>query len=303
MRSPLPDLATVEEDLRSSWPGPPIRNLWADQAGWSNLVIDADHRWIIRVPRWGSSARSMGFEVRFLGYLSQHTTVRVPDPRIIGTLSKPRDWPFFAYPKLPGQPLKNLTQLPVNGRARLGDFLKRLFSDLDRCPTPALLRIGAERGEPAVFAERFERLRKRYQRIGAKHLPVSLRRSVYLALDRIVTTLQISRYRPVLIHGDLWPNHILWDPQTVRATAVIDWEDARLGDPAADLTAFSDLGEDILVDVGERRRQPSDTLFWERLTLYREILPLWGYLFGLETKNPTIAAEHLLELRSTLRVA
>jgi aminoglycoside phosphotransferase (APT) family kinase protein len=37
----------------------------------------------------------------------------------------------------------------------------------------------------------------------------------------------------VLLHGDFWPGNILWcDKQLV---AVIDWEDARLGDPLADL--------------------------------------------------------------------
>lgn len=38
---------------------------------------------------------------------------------------------------------------------------------------------------------------------------------------------------PVLLHGDFWPGNILWrDGQLV---AVIDWEDAAIGDPLADL--------------------------------------------------------------------
>ena len=82
---------------------------------------------------------------------------------------------------------------------------------------------------------------------------------------------------------------------------MIDWEDARLGDPAADLTAFAELGPDVLSDVGEHRRQRSDHLFWERLSLYQEILPLWGYLFGLETRNRSIATVHLRELKQSLR--
>lgn len=37
----------------------------------------------------------------------------------------------------------------------------------------------------------------------------------------------------VLMHGDFWPGNLLWrDGQLV---AVIDWEDAKLGDPLADL--------------------------------------------------------------------
>jgi aminoglycoside phosphotransferase (APT) family kinase protein len=36
----------------------------------------------------------------------------------------------------------------------------------------------------------------------------------------------------VLLHGDFWPGNILWRDDTL--VAVIDWEDARLGDPLID---------------------------------------------------------------------
>ena len=39
--------------------------------------------------------------------------------------------------------------------------------------------------------------------------------------------------RCVLLHGDYWPGNVIW--QDGRLVAVIDWEDARLGDPLADL--------------------------------------------------------------------
>ena len=38
---------------------------------------------------------------------------------------------------------------------------------------------------------------------------------------------------PVLLHGDYWPGNVLW--KDGRLVAVIDWEDAAIGDPLADL--------------------------------------------------------------------
>lgn len=38
---------------------------------------------------------------------------------------------------------------------------------------------------------------------------------------------------PALLHGDFWPGNVLW--REGRLAAVIDWEDAALGDPLADL--------------------------------------------------------------------
>jgi aminoglycoside phosphotransferase (APT) family kinase protein len=42
-----------------------------------------------------------------------------------------------------------------------------------------------------------------------------------------------ARNPPVLLHGDFWPGNTLW--RDGRLVAVIDWEDAALGDPLADV--------------------------------------------------------------------
>ncbi|HSG87786.1 MAG TPA: aminoglycoside phosphotransferase family protein [Pseudomonadales bacterium] len=39
--------------------------------------------------------------------------------------------------------------------------------------------------------------------------------------------------RPRLLHGDFWPGNVMW--QDGRLAAVLDWEDAALGDPLSDL--------------------------------------------------------------------
>jgi aminoglycoside phosphotransferase (APT) family kinase protein len=41
------------------------------------------------------------------------------------------------------------------------------------------------------------------------------------------------RNRPVLLHGDYWPGNTLW--REGRLVAVLDWEDAAVGDPLADV--------------------------------------------------------------------
>ncbi len=51
--------------------------------------------------------------------------------------------------------------------------------------------------------------------------------------------------KSVLLHGDFWPGNMLWNND--RLMAVIDWEDAELGDPLADF-AVSRL--DILLIFG-----------------------------------------------------
>jgi aminoglycoside phosphotransferase (APT) family kinase protein len=55
------------------------------------------------------------------------------------------------------------------------------------------------------------------------------------ALHRQLSSLKETAYRgaPRLLHGDFWPENLLWHEGEIAA--VLDWEDAALGDPMADV--------------------------------------------------------------------
>jgi aminoglycoside 2''-phosphotransferase len=50
-------------------------------------------------------------------------------------------------------------------------------------------------------------------------------------------------FTPVLKHGDFGGSNILYDPNTLDITGVIDFGSACLGDPAADAAALSTYGQ------------------------------------------------------------
>jgi aminoglycoside phosphotransferase (APT) family kinase protein len=62
--------------------------------------------------------------------------------------------------------------------------------------------------------------------------PSSLTGAAAAALQRMRPPDQVNR--SVLLHGDFWPGNILWKDD--RLVAVIDWEDASIGDPLLDLS-------------------------------------------------------------------
>ncbi len=52
--------------------------------------------------------------------------------------------------------------------------------------------------------------------------------------ERRLTDVPVRRCNPpVLLHGDFWPGNVLWEDG--RLVAVLDWEDAAIGDPLADV--------------------------------------------------------------------
>jgi aminoglycoside 2''-phosphotransferase len=70
-------------------------------------------------------------------------------------------------------------------------------------------------------------------------------------VERLFTPLRDGRlslnHQPALIHGDLGPYHLLYDPEAQRVSGVIDFGTAGLGDPAVDFACVIDgLGETFL---------------------------------------------------------
>jgi aminoglycoside phosphotransferase (APT) family kinase protein len=81
-----------------------------------------------------------------------------------------------------------------------------------------------------------------------------------------------QRNRPALLHGDFWPGNTLW--KDGRLAAVIDWEDAAIGDPLADvanarLELLWSLGLDAMDDFTRRYESNaagvdfSDLPYWD----------------------------------------
>ncbi|MGO1077136.1 phosphotransferase family protein [Inquilinus sp. CA228] len=106
------------------------------------------------------------------------------------------------------------------------------------------------------------------------------------------------RNPPVLLHGDFWPGNLLW--RGGRLQAVVDWEDAALGDPLADLAnarleLFIALDADAMAALTRHYLALSaiDTAalpLWDLWAALRPIVDLPGW--GLDP-----AAEHRLRTR------
>jgi len=80
----------------------------------------------------------------------------------------------------------------------------------------------------------------------------------------------------VLLHGDFWPGNLLW--KDGRIVAVIDWEDAALGDPLADV-ANSRL--EILWAFGIDAMYSFTQQYQSIATIDFTCLPIWDLFAAL----------------------
>jgi aminoglycoside phosphotransferase (APT) family kinase protein len=75
---------------------------------------------------------------------------------------------------------------------------------------------------------------------------------------------------PVLCHGDYWPGNVLW--KDGRLKAVIDWEDAAIGDPVSDLAGCR---LELLWRYGPDAAEDFTAHYRSRAKLDTASLPVW----------------------------
>lgn len=149
----------------------------------------------------GSPADSARLEFELLGWLRARG-VAVPRPLLLGQGLRP----FFVMEHIEG--VREVADLP-GALSRIAEVLAALHG-LDLAGVPAL----PEREDPVAGLLAL---------LPADHALRSL-------LQADPPTLSPRR---TLLHGDFWPGNLLWRGREL--VAVIDWEDAALGDPLSDV--------------------------------------------------------------------
>jgi aminoglycoside phosphotransferase (APT) family kinase protein len=118
------------------------------------------------------------------------------------------------------------------------------------------------------------------------------------------------REQPKLLHGDFWPENLLWRAGTLAA--ILDWEDAALGDPLSDVACSRlELRYKFGTSAGERftrayaRHCAVDE---DRLALWQvyvaaaaqQFMGSWGLDSALETHMRTEALDSIREAGEAL---
>lgn len=171
--------------------------------------------------------------------------------------------------------------------SKLSDFLFQFAAHLSR-----IHQIDASRSDVAFLPKFEERVARLLRERPAQ---------VDEALDegRIRNVLEKAWPLPqrntlVLLHGDFWPGNILW--RDGHLVAIIDWEDAALGDPLADV-ANSQLeilwafGSDAMQDFTQQYQAMTSIDFtnlpyWNLYAALRPISKIAGWGLGdLAEKN------------------
>ena len=183
----------------------PLREL---DDGWDFKVLVVDDTWVVRWPRHRLAVEEIEQEVELLPVLAPLLPVEVPQFEYVSR----EPW-LVAYRFVRGEPL--VDEDPKGVRA----FLDALHAvDVDDVP--------AQRPD---WLETYRQQADEFRRVVLPLLDPDERPRGEALLAEVET---LTGFRPALTHSDLGPTHLL--VRDGRLAAVIDWGDARVGDPALD---------------------------------------------------------------------
>ena len=233
--------------------------------GWDFKVLILDDEWVVRWPRHRLAVEEIEKEVELLPALAPHLPVEVPRFEYVS-----RDPWLAVYPLIRGEPLTGAD--PDGVRAFL-DALHAIDVDAVRAPRPDWLETYREQADE-------------FRRVVLPLLDDAERSRGETLLAEVET---LTGFEPALTHSDLGPEHMLC--RDGRLVGVIDWGDARIGDPAIDYAWLLNVPfPDWDVDDELRRRA----------RVYHRLGPWFEVHYGDFTKQPGWVRSGLAGVRSRL---
>lgn len=273
---------------------------WGPQRFHTAIVTDADGgQWVVQLPTDAVFAARQDAVIPLLSLLGSRVPFAVPTPQGEVRLRDGRS--AVVYPRLPGAPL-DLARLPAGSQvaARVGQAIAAIHN-LDR----ALIE------EATLPTYEGEDCRRRHladldRLAGTGRAPAGLLSRWEAALD------DVSRWRfaPTVIHGRLTGSRILLqaddpaDSDTAQVAAILGWEEACVGDPAADFAhvvrwCTPAAADTVFEAYAMARTEPAESRLLERATLLAEFdvgAAFLGALLAEDDEGATRLADQLAEL-------
>ena len=208
-------------------------------SGWDNRTFHLGDEMLVRLPSAACYAGQVEKEAHWLPMLAPHLPVKIPAPLALGKPTKDYPWPWGIYRWLVGETVAATPDIDLSILAEdLANFLFSLHRiDSTGGPAPGLHSF-YRGGSLAVYDEETQK--------ALSHLKNNI--DSLAAMELWQSALKTSwRKAPVWVHGDISAGNLLIEHG--KLSAVIDFGQLSIGDPACDLaitwTLFKDQSRAI----------------------------------------------------------
>lgn len=266
--------------IRSCYPDLKIETIryHNDTDGQFNLIVWVNDAIVFRFPRSVEIAGTFMTEVKILEYVQSHLSLPIPQPTFQNLDRDRCNLMFIGYWALPGKPLWRKTVEVIQNEGVLDRIAKQLalfLQELHNIKVDELGLVLPVQDGREEWLQMFEDFRTHlfpYMRLDAQKF-------VTATFDKFLNDPRQFDYVPAFRHGDFGPSNILYDAASQSISGIIDFDSIGVGDPAVDVGAILNLGEDFFSRMC--RIYPEMIQLRERVTFYRSTYALQEALYGL----------------------
>lgn len=243
-----------------------------------NQILILNDTWVFRFPRYAHGVSAMLRENNLLGRIGTHLPLPVPDPIYTSQNTTIVGQVFSGYRLLPGESLypDKLAAIPQERHQPLADQLGTFLRQLHAIPEQIHKLIEPPRDSLDEWDRMYAQIRARL----FDYMRPEARLQVASHFETFLQELQASPYQPCLRHGDFGGSNILYDPDRLVITGIIDFSSLALGDPAVDIAAAATLGESFVLRMSSV--YPEIETMLPRARFYRGTFALQEALAGLQ---------------------
>jgi aminoglycoside 2''-phosphotransferase len=277
--TPLQRILQVIPDLQ-------ISSLRAGEDGLVNDVLIVNEELVFRFAREEAARPGLEREAQLLAFLRPR--LRLPVPELI---QQHLDCTVYRF--IPGVPLdrQRLLAQDATARRRILEELGAFLHELHSLPASAVEAITGPSKSLGTRQE-YEQL---YEAAERELLPqmMAWARDWVRQLFRPMFDGDLAlTFAQAIIHGDLAPYHLCFDPATQRLSGVIDFGSAGAGDRALDLgSIIAGFGEKLLWQM--ETVYPEMSGFIDRARFHAATLELRWALAALRSRDPAWFLCHL----------
>jgi aminoglycoside 2''-phosphotransferase len=251
------DTETIIRQIESSAPGIEVQTLQLEGEGDFFKAYNVNGQWIFRLAWNEEGSRTLAREIALLPALNEVVTLPIPNIAYSGQLPD-TGFPYVVYPRIPGIELTPewLVALDTAKRERCAGELARFLQEVHSLSSERARQLGVLRcGYPFCrteegIAQGPAGLRYRLELQKLLNYPtIDADTGGYLRnlVDALLDPAAPGELPQAPVHGDLSPEHILFDETTGTITGVIDFSDVVVTSPLLDfMYLYHAYGRDFL---------------------------------------------------------
>jgi len=282
----MTDVNSFVNRIRWIAPELQITSTRMNNEGLSNDVILVNEQFVFRFPKNERGRQQLAKEAEILRLLRRYITLQTPEP-----LYQHPD--LLGYRLIPGEPLRRdvLMKLETYERQKIADQLAEFLLQMHAIP---FAQVAPESAKADCLMD-YENWKSHYERIRKTVFPLLQEYQRQWASQLYETQLADKKnfeYQQILVHTDLTPYHILFDPENKRLSGIIDFGCAGVGDPALDVGLLIYFYGQSFVNL-LYKKYPAIQTHLDRARFYASAMELRWLLTGLERDDPMWFAVHI----------